>query len=249
MEYKSLFLGVLFAIGVFAMKSGAGSHYYLTKTKGWNRKAGLLLCLGLVYLALFLIISLVIQRTNLITFFGLVQQVVRWAMTIHFVLAATLMVWGLILIGRTGEDHRQSIGWLALVAPCPVCLTVIFFTLAFLTAYFPDHPFRIALYAYAGFMGVHAITLLGLWAWQSRWGSSPEFTLGAAMLGIAVYFLLSVFIMPHFSELERIYRLALPPVEAPIPEKGQAAWLLAGLGACFAIGFCWKWKGDRFRCR
>lgn len=249
MEYKSLLIGVLMAVGVFAVKSGAGSHYYLSKSHGRVRNAGLVLCLALVYLAIFVAISLVIRKTNLLSFFDLIQGLMQWAMTLHFVMAAGLIVWGLVLIGRRGEGHRKSIGWLALVVPCPVCLTVILFTLAFLTAYFPDHPQKAALYAYAGFTAVQMATILVLGAWRSKTDLSPEFTLGAAMLVIAVYFLLSVFIMPHFGELERIYRLALPPMEDRTVNHGRFIWPAAGLVAFFAAGFFWKWKGDPVQCR
>ena len=53
MLYKSLILGVLFSIGVFAGKSGIGLAYLLGRTPSWQGKALRLLGFALLYALVF----------------------------------------------------------------------------------------------------------------------------------------------------------------------------------------------------
>jgi predicted transporter len=57
-------------------------------------------------------------------------------------------------------------------------------------------------------MAITIITVISMTLWGGRSSSTPESTLGAAMLIIAVYFFLSIIIMPQFGDIDQIYGLA-----------------------------------------
>ncbi len=237
MEYKSLFLGFLFAIGIFAVKSGAGSYYYLAKQGRTSKKAAFVIIFSLVYFLVFGLSAILIQQTDILKLFLLLQSFISWSMNIHFLIAAGLIVWGWFLLKSSGEKNKKSMGWLALIIPCPVCITVIFFTLAFLISFFPGAAVQATLIAYAGFIVIHTLTLFGLNLLVGKSVSAPELTLGGAMLIVAVYFLLSVFIMPQFADLDRIYRLAAYPGQDPVINHRHMLFVLFALGSFFSFGF------------
>jgi predicted transporter len=131
-------------------------------------------------------------------------------------------------------------GWLALIVPCPVCVTVIFFTLAFLISFFPDAVVLTTLFAYGGFIVLHTLTIVGLKVLTRKSASPPELTLGGAMFIVAVYFLLSVFIMPQFSDLDKIYRLAAYQAQEQVVDSRHLVYTFFALGICFFLGFLFK---------
>jgi predicted transporter len=208
MEFKSLFLGLTFTIGIFALKSGVGLHYFLNRKVGLRAKGLFSFTFALVYFLIFILSSHILQRINIINYFEIVQDILKSGMFIHILMAAGLIIWGIVLLKREGRPGRGSLGWVALIVPCPVCVTVIFFSAAFLVSYFPHSGYMAILCAYMGFMAITSITVLSMTLWGGRSGSTPESTLGAAMLIIAVYFFLSIIIMPQFGDIDQIYGLA-----------------------------------------
>jgi len=64
MELKSLFLGLTFTIGVFALKSGVGLHYFFTQRH--SLKGRILLSIGsaLTYFFIFSISYLIIKKSE-----------------------------------------------------------------------------------------------------------------------------------------------------------------------------------------
>jgi hypothetical protein len=57
MLYKSLIMGVLFSIGIFAGKSGVGLAYLLGRTPSWKEKLSRLLAFALLYGFLFALVA------------------------------------------------------------------------------------------------------------------------------------------------------------------------------------------------
>jgi len=238
MAFKTLFIGIVFAMGMFALKSGVGLHYLLTRKQGKITRSVFLALFALTYLLLFLGCSYILQRIDLVAHFATIQKFMQSGMLVHIAMAAGLAAWGIILLKRKEQiSAHASYGWLALVVPCPVCLTVIFLSVAFLVAYFPDAGYLAVTWAYCVFMGIALFTVLGMTLWGIKSASTPEADMGAAMLIIAVYFFLSVVIMPQFGEMDSIYGIAAYKGEKQTIKIGELSLLYAIMAALFAAGF------------
>lgn len=242
MELKSLVLGLVLAVGIFALKSGCGLHYWLSQRKRIGVKIGVLLGFGLLYLALFLGSCHVHQHIDLMRYFDLLQAFFESGMVIHVAVAAGLFVWGIALLKQRPAARKRSLGWLALVVPCPVCAVVIFLVSRFLVSYFPDASRLAVLGAYLVFMAISLLTVGCLTVW-SRWADArPESSLGAAMLFIAGYFCLSVLLMPRFGDLSEVYRLAAHSAKQEQVNPLHLTVLLTAVAAPLSAGF---WFGRR----
>lgn len=248
MGLKTLLIGVVFAMGIFALKSGVGLHYLITRRGTRLQKCLYFMLYAAVYMVLFFASAEAVRRIDLPAHFDRVQQFLQSGMLLHIIMAAALAVWGLALLkGRDRINPHGSYGWLALVVPCPVCLTVVFMSTAFMMSYFPNAGYVAVLWTYLAFMAIVLVTVLGMTLWGIRSGESPEADMGAAMLMIAVYFFLSVIIMPQFGDLKEIYRIAA------YQGGGTAAdpyLVLAAAGATallFSIGFIAAFQKNKRR--
>ncbi|MBW1707940.1 MAG: DUF2162 domain-containing protein [Deltaproteobacteria bacterium] len=237
MEFKSLFLGITFTIGVFALKSGVGLHYFLIKRKEVKTKLFFLMLFGLVYFLIFALSFYILQEIDIVQYFDRVQDFLKSGMFIHILIAGGLIIWAIALLSRRDRVEKRSFGWVALVVPCPLCITVIFFSMAFLLSFFPHSGHMAVVAAYAGFMAIVIVTIVTMTLWENISGSAPESNLGAAMLIIAAYFLLSVIIMPQFGDIDRIYRLAAYQGEKEIMNTRDILMLYSIMASLFATGF------------
>lgn len=208
MELKSLILGVFFSMGIFAVKSGAGLNYILMRSRNRKRNTGVLFLWSAGYLIIFLTVFSVLKRFDFLRHVDSVQRFIQSGMLIHVLMAVFMAVYALMLLRQKTHDGKSASGWLLLVIPCPVCLTVILFTLAFLLAYFPDMGWETVVAAWAGFTVLAFVTIFLMKTVFAGCRSTPEALLGAAMLLISGYFLLSIMIMPQFGDMDKIYRLA-----------------------------------------
>ncbi len=238
MELKALILGLAFSLGIFALKNGLGMHYLLqARLLRIRTKIIAVLSYCLAYAVIFLFAWWVLQQLDLQGHVQILQQLLQSGMLLHGILAGLLILWGLYLLKNDLHGKRKSWGWLPLVFPCPVCLVVIFFNISFLLSFFPQAGVSLALATWAGFIAFSLLT-----AWVLEWGMayfriSPELFLGGAMLGIASFFLLSIIVMPQFSQLEEIYGLASYPGKEPNMKTDHAALLVTFLLAVFTLGF------------
>ena len=237
MELKSLFLGLTFTIGIFALKNGIGLHYFLIQRRKLKTKLLFVFFYCLVYLLIFILSSHILQRIDIIHYFEIVQNFLKSGMFIHILMAAGLIIWGVVLLKGKESQDKKSFGWLALIIPCPVCITVIFFSTAFLISYFPNFGCMAVLGACLGFMVIVIITLISMALLGTRTDSTPESILGAAMLTIAAYFFLSVIVMPQFRDMGEIYRLAAYQGEKQIVSPQDALFLYFTMAALFTTGF------------
>ncbi|OEU53843.1 MAG: hypothetical protein BA872_09945 [Desulfobacterales bacterium C00003060] len=237
MELKSLFLGLTFAIGIFALKNGVGLHYYLNQKRRLKEKVFFLFLYCLVYFLVFVISFQILQRINILLYFEIVQDLLKSGMFIHIMMAGGLIIWGIVLLKGKNRTGKRSYGWMALVIPCPVCITVIFFSVAFLLSCLPDPGYPAVLGAYVVFMAIVVATVISMTLWSIRSGFAAESILGAAMLIVAVYFFLSVIIMPQFADIEKIYRLAAYEGEKQTVKSGHIVLLYSMMAALFTIGF------------
>jgi predicted transporter len=239
MELKSLILGIFFSMGIFAVKSGLGLHYFLSQKGALKEKVPFVLFFFSLYFSLFLLSAHLLDHMNIMNYFEAFQKVWPSGMCLHILLAGFMALWGIVLLKGRKKTKKDRIGWLAMVIPCPVCLAVVFFSVAFFLACFPAGRGWAIYPAYGSFAGIILLTLILLALWQRKVNAQPEAFLGAAMLLISSYFLLSVIIMPQFNDLGSVYRLAMYKEEAPLSSV-ELFLLLSVFTAMFMSGFIWK---------
>jgi len=237
MELKSLFIGIIFAIGIFALKNGVGLHYLMMRKGGKIRNLVFFSLFGLVYLLLFMVCSHILQHIDILAHFDRLQTFMKSGMLIHMLMAGGFIVWGLTLLKQGRKSKNPSYGWLALVIPCPVCITVVFLSSAFLMSYFPDSGQIAVFSAYLSFMGIVILTVTGMSLWGIKSDSTPESDMGAAMLIIAAYFILSVLIMPQFGDVDKIYRIAAYKGEKQTANPQELFRVYSIMAVLFTAGF------------
>jgi predicted transporter len=237
MELKSLFLGIFFSMGIFAIKNGVGLHYFLAKKMTQKAKIFLFFLYSLGYLFIFFIAFYILRTINIVQYFDIAQKVLKSGMFIHILMAGLLFLWGIILLKRQKSDRRETYAWLYMVVPCPVCITVILFSVGFLIAYFPNHDHKAILCAYFGFIVINLLTLFVMKCWRSKSNHTPKSILGSAMLMISIYFFLSVIIMPRFGDLDKIYRLASYQGELQATNMIQLLLFLCIIPCLILMGF------------
>jgi predicted transporter len=240
MTYQSLILGVLFSIGIFAVKSGVGISYFVTGQEKNRAKAGVFLIFALTYFFVFAAAAFVLDRIDLVHHLTAIQTFIQSGMIVHLVMAGLLMAWGIMLLKKSKGSRLKSKGWLILAVPCPVCVTVIFFSAGFLITCFPNMPHSMVLILYLVFVLVNLVTMGVISSYRKRQVTPPEFFLGGAMLLIAVYFFLSVTVMPQFADVEKVYRLALYQGQTHSQEVLHIVLIYILTAAAFVGGYGFK---------
>ena len=205
MLLKSLILGLIFSLGIFALKVGLGAHYFLSGTSRSRDKVLFLSGLALGYLGLFLVGYFLIQMLSASTYISIFQRGFQYGMLLHLLMATLLIVWGILILRADYSERSRSLGWLPLVIPCPLHMSVILLCLVFLLTSFPQGAWISVIGLYLGFLCLVFFTLLILRLFPTR-GRQKEL-LGWGMLFIAAYFFLAIIIMPQFQDVEEIYRL------------------------------------------
>lgn len=238
MELKSLLLGLAFTVGIFAVKSGAGLSYLLEKQRGWPHllKVTGTFCLG--YGLMFLISWLIVTRIDFLAYLTTLMTLFKGGMVVHFLFASLLLWWGIRLLSKKEGNHSR--GWLLLVIPCPVCFTVFLCSTA-LVENISGGSFVAMTALFFSYILISSITAAILYYFRPE---QKEHMLGSFMVVAALYFLLTVIIVPQFSDIERIYRLSSGR-ELTSPVSSLFFTLL--LGASFATGIIrsfWRpmWK-------
>ncbi len=215
MAYESLIMGVLFSIGIFAVKSGVGILYVVAGQKKKRAKVGVFMLFAITYGLVFLGAAILLSIIDPVRHLAAIQSFVRSGMVVHILMAGLLMVWGVLLL-KGGSNHRKkSKGWLLLTVPCPVCVTVIFFSAGFLVTLFPDTPKSAVLALYSSFVLINLVTMGVIGLYRKKRTVPAESLLGGAMLLMALYFFISVTVMPQFADVEKIYRLAMYQGKTP----------------------------------
>ena len=236
MLYKSLVLGILFGIGIFAAKSGVGLSYAVSRTRRLRAKAGILLSFALIYALVFLLAGLLLYRIDPVHHLVAIQTFLQSGMVVHVTLAGLMMAWGWLLLKQRPTSPAASRGWLMLVLPCPVCAAVIVFSAAFGVSLFPDHGLVIVSGLYLAFVLVSMLFMVLSHRFRRVSGQSHEAFLGGAMWLMATYFMLSVTIVPQFADLDKVYRLAAYHAGSSAADPVPMALLAVTTLAVFALG-------------
>ena len=257
MELKTLILGLFVSFAAFALKAGGGLAYLFSTRKTVKKKALAAGLFALVYALVFLLAGLILSGIDLTAHMDQFQTFFKSGMFMHFALALLLIIWGVRLVstpGKSGkaskspnpdqrnsdtlahgQSHKATRGWIPLVIPCPVCFTVILLSVAFLRILYPGHPGLLwALYLF------FVLVSLGV-AWPLSFAMdrfSPEPMLGTLMLYLSAYFLLTIFMVPSFSDLDKIYRISVPDGHAG-SISASGLMLACGAVAAVVVGFAW----------
>ncbi len=218
------------AFGVFAMKSGAGLSYAIAARQTVWQKWRLFLAYQLGYVALFCIAAFAVLKIDLLNYSDTLQSWLKSGMTIHYILAGLMAAWGIYLLAHRHQNNQDryltdscnsagsSYGWFILALPCPVCLTVIVFSLAISKNLYPDRFLGLSGLILAVFLTLNTITTFGLLSLKKMWQMHPEHLLGKMMIATAAYFMLTVAVSPAFSEVESVYKLAASSATAANPK-------------------------------
>lgn len=242
-ELKSLLLGLVFALGIFSVKSGCGISYLLSKRATYFGKAVTLVTVTLTYFALFIGSWHVSSSIDLVSHFNRLKGLFESGMALHVLMAGGTLVWAVSLLKDNEASRLKSLGWIPLVVPCPVCASVVFFVTGFLVAFFPGHSFAAVLGAYAVYVVIMVLTITLVTLSNRLTETTPERTLGLAMLFVSAYFFLSILVAPQFAELERIFRIAA------YSSKGSGGNISEAitLGIIFLLSFATGFALNRIR--
>jgi predicted transporter len=150
-----------------------------------------------------------------------------------------------MLLKRSDDSRSGSRGWLMLALPCPVCITVIFFSAGFLITCFPDHAKGVVFTLYLAFVLISLASVGVIHLYRKRQAASPESFLGGTMLLMAVYLFLSVTVMPQFADAEKVYQLATHQGQTQTQKTQHLGLFFLLTAAAFAGGYGFKSKQIR----
>ncbi len=240
MELKTLILGLFVSFAAFALKAGGGLSYLFATRPGAKGKAAVAAGFAAVYALAFSMAGLILSRVDLTGHMDLLQAFFKSGMFLHFLLAVLMALWGRHLVSApgtgkdaaTGQAKGRTRGWIPLVVPCPVCFTVILLSIGFLRILYPGHP-GLLWTLYLFFVLVSFAVAFPLSFAMGR--VAPEPLLGGLMLYLSAYFMLTVFMVPAFSDLDKIYRIA--SADSPFSPSVLSLILGSGAIAAVALGF------------
>ncbi|ABQ24985.1 DUF2162 domain-containing protein [Geotalea uraniireducens] len=204
--------GTLFSLGIFAVKVGAGLGYGQVSRKGVAFTIGL-------YLALFELIALLAERL-----LPLLEPLLKGGRWLHMVMAMGMILWGLFIIKRQGGTSPHD-SPLALLIPCPVCLTAMTFSTWSALNSLPLLPWAVGLVLGGVFSSMTLVVMI-----VSRTGSNRRSlpSLGLVMITIGLYFIASLFLPTKVEQAKGMYSSFLKELP-PVAGNGTGGMFLLGL--------------------
>ncbi|MBA3071286.1 MAG: hypothetical protein FP829_03845 [Nitrospirae bacterium] len=194
--------GMLFSLGIFAVKVGFGLGFSRIKWKG------VLLTLSL-YLMLF--VAIAVLSGHLIR---LLEPVLRKGPYLHALMATGMIGWGILLLRRQKSEKEiqdskfnnselSTLNSLLLLIPCPVCLSAMTFsTWAALNVI--KLPSLIVGIGLGVIFALLTLAIVGLT--RIKQTSSPEISLGLGMIAIGFYFMASLYLPAKIEEAKEVYK-------------------------------------------
>ena len=245
-ETFGIALGLLMALGVFALKNAVGNYYFLALPGKRGRKAVILILMQTVYVLLFLAAFALLKRVD---FFRAADSAafLRNGALIHLLLCAGMVYWGIrLLLQREAEtpDWLDSHGWLLLAVPCPVCASAVFLVCSFALMLFPDFALCLRWGIPLLFVVMNLFFLMVLLLLGRFFRLRPLELTGRMMILIAFYFILILLIAPQFQEAGKLYAAARSSGPDVFPQGGR---LLVCLLVCIMAGggFLWNLLHER----
>ncbi|MBU2054220.1 MAG: DUF2162 domain-containing protein [Proteobacteria bacterium] len=190
--------GMLFSLGIFAVKVGFGLGYGRIGIKGISvTLAG--------YVLLFTILALLSGKLM-----GVLTPLLSKGPYVHILMATGLIAWGLYTI-RGSHDRRpcgpKTVGAplgpsLLLIVPCPICLTAMAFS-----TWTSLGVIKLPAVLVGLGLGIAFAVLTLLVLFVARFGKSrhPETSLGLVMIAIGLYFFASLQIPAKIEEARGVY--------------------------------------------
>lgn len=240
-EMTALFCGLFFSVTVFAFKTATGEFYLLSGSMAPRRKKIFLAVTSAAYLLLWAAAIVVTGKSGSdVLYFLRDQRFFHGGAALHLVSAAAFFLWGVLLL--TGRQHheRASAGWL-LAVPCPVCAGAILLSVALGRLLMPEQ--NIIGWVMAGVFFAVNFGSLGILRFLIGAGRLDAHRLtGRLMIFVGMYFTGLVLLIPHFEQVEKMYRIA---AGTSMPEV-QPAWaVLLGAAALLAAGWGCSWLKNR----
>lgn len=242
MELKTLWLGLIISVVVFAVKTGLGWAYLWSKCPKGRKLAATVIVI-FTYAVVFAVVFVLVSRLNLLAHYEVLLPLWQGGFMLHWLVAVLLFIWGLLLLRTPTGDNAcncgeiKSKGWLALVIPCPVCLSVVLMAVAGLVLYFPDEAFRATTGLFAVFVLIAGVSGVVMLLTRVRAQRPLEGTLGLAMILMAVYFMLTALLTPHFSEVSKVYRVASYARDTEATGGMQVALTRGVIALLVVVGF------------
>lgn len=220
--------GTLFSLGIFAVKTGTGLGY------GQVSRKEIALTLGL-YLLLFELIALLAERL-----LALLEPLLKGGPWLHGVMALGMIVWGGWLIWKPGAACTPGSS-LALLIPCPVCLTAMTFSTWTALHSLPLLPWAVGLVLGISFT---AMTLLVLLLTKSGKNGKNIPALGLAMITIGLYFIASLFLPAKVEQAKGMYGSFMKELQPTVAGGNNSQALLATLLFVALLAGFFVRKGD-----
>ena len=190
--------GVLFSLGIFAVKVGFGLGYGRIGIKGVSvTLAG--------YVVLFMIIALLSGKLM-----NMIAPILSTGPYLHILMSAGLIAWGLYAVmgSRTMHQPGQKTAEAALrpslllIIPCPVCVAAMTFsTWTALGAI----KLPAALVGIGMGLSFAVLTILFLALARSGKSEYPEASLGLTMIAIGLYFVAALLLPAKIEEAKGVY--------------------------------------------
>jgi predicted transporter len=220
--------GMLFSLGIFAVKVGLGLGYGNFRIKG--------LALTLTgYTALFMVIAVSAERVM-----KPAAPFLQRGPWMHTLLAAGLIIWGIAVISKSsfpqkGKQPAQSGSSrgasLLMIVPCPICLSAMTFSTWAALNSIKQPPLLLGLC-----LGLIFSILVLLVTTLSRIRAKrSSVSLGMAMIVVGLYFVLSLFLPAKIEAARGMYSSFASDVQAPAGQ--DAAGVLAFLIILLVAGF------------
>ena len=229
--------GMLFSLGIFAIKVGFGLGFSRMRWKG------ILITLSL-YLMLFVAIAVLSGQLMKI-----LEPVLRKGPYLHALMAAGMLGWGIYLLRSQKTEDRAQTKFkiqdpqfnnplpvthhsLLLLVPCPVCLSAMTFSTWAALSVIKLPPVAVGI----GLGIVFALlTLAVIGLARVRKASSPEISLGLSMISIGLYFILSLYLPAKIEEARGMYQSFL--TESANIDMNNSIGVFAILFVVFVIGY------------
>ena len=235
--------GMLFSLGIFAVKVGFGLGFSRIKWKG---------VLMTLFLYLMLFVAIAVLSGQLIR---LLEPVLRKGPYLHALMAMGMIGWGILLLRRQTTAHRtqtklkfkiqkskinnselSTLNSLVLLIPCPVCLSAMTFS-----TWAALNVIKLPTYIVGIGLGVVFVTLslffyffLKLITHNSSL-ATKRITLGLSMMGIGIYFMASLVLPAKIEEARGMYQSFL--TEGANIDMNNSIGVFAILFVVFVIGY------------
>ncbi len=191
MNTAAWILGILYSLGMLALKVGAGAAFLSGRG---------LLAATAVYLALFAAIGAGLEAILAVP---AVEGIVREGTTLHLVLSTGLVLWGIYTLMSVQPSSRgpRLAPW-GLVVPCPVCASAILVSVSVGVTATGRAPILVASGLAAFFLVAAAASRAVFRRLRDREGTG----LGVVLVAMGLYFLVLLAVAPIWPQAEKMAR-------------------------------------------